>query len=90
MVAICGDSFLRVQKYLESGLKKKISISILSSKAIKSEVNHKIFQQTENLQLATGRVRNPPTNNWVYMMKHLLSMIKYLFMNYLPIFSRWL
>ena len=30
------------------------------------------------------------TNNWVYMMKHSLSMIKYLFMNYLPIFSRWL
>ena len=24
------------------------------------------------------------------MMKHSLSMIKYLFMNYLPIFSRWL
>ena len=30
------------------------------------------------------------TNNWVYVMKHSLSMIKYLFMNYLPTFSRWL
>ena len=30
------------------------------------------------------------TNNWVYMMKHSFSMIKCLFMNYLPIFSRWL
>ena len=80
--------------FKEERILKKISISVLSSEEVLKTFNvdldilaNQIFavgyeQDKESTYLAT--------NNWVYMMKHLLSMIKYFFMNYLPISSRWL